>query len=429
MPFSQFENKDIMNVTTSLAFVVKNTEVFPVEHMYHQKAKSRLTKGSFFALIFGGALFSGIAASAPAAPTPSELCASNPNGENCVAHTETPIFEPSPPPTTRSGKYPSNINPKHFHPGYYMHTGKSRGVPQARSNFDIIANNPQIVGVKIVYTWRHLEPQRGRYDFSVMKADLATLRSMGKRLWIAINGNGKGGVPGTPTYMWKDPQFGCGTEYYSSYVHAVGGDSLNACWWNKNVQARFKALYTAIGKEFNNNEYFEGANLPETAISKSSAKNYPGYSDAAVVEGYKANALAVRQALSNKTVLHQINYGPFDLKDYTVWLARHNIGISTPDVHLSSKKKKIYTVYPLYLIKEVRGVVPTGPDVQWDNYVKHNPDIGRPNTVDELLSETVKRMDPSYIFFQRREPYFSRDVLPTLRKYGPLPAAQAFYNK
>src|SRR5215470_6714190 len=41
-------------------------------------------------------------------------------------------------------------------------------------------------GAQLKYTWKELEPQKDRYDFSAIRKDLAFLTSKGKKLFIQL---------------------------------------------------------------------------------------------------------------------------------------------------------------------------------------------------------------------------------------------------
>lgn len=143
---------------------------------------------------------------------------------------------------------------------------------------------------------------------------------------------------------------------------------------------------------------------------------------------------AIEEPVAIKTILTHLGLSPhspptpparYDLYSYTQGLP--GIGIGGPDVHLMPSKAHLHeNAYSQYL--KYHDVVPTGPDVQWDNYKRYNEDVRRANTAEELLVGAIEKMNPYYIFWEAREPYFSDDVVPTLNEFGQLPAAKAFYD-
>ncbi|KKU80097.1 MAG: hypothetical protein UY07_C0052G0001, partial [Parcubacteria group bacterium GW2011_GWA1_47_8] len=316
------------------------------------------------------------------------------------------------------GTYPTSVkNPANFHPGYYMLVGYNAG----KYDFDMIKDNPDFLGVKKVYIWKNLETAENIYNFSQIEQDLAYLQSIGKRLWLEVQyTEWYGGASArVPSYMWTDSKYGGQAPYYGAYQNPAGGPWY-AVIWNANVQGRFAALYSALGKRFNGEPYIEGITLGETSMPTG-----PSYSATGVENAFKVNALAAKRAFPDKTIIQQINYAAFDLQAFAQWLAGNGIGIGSPDTLLMPEKGQISKVYPLYLPQH--DLVPTAPDVQWGNYEHYNSLIGRPNTSAELLDGGVKATNPWYYFWVNREPYFTRDAVPAIRAYGQLPAAAQFY--
>ena len=86
-----------------------------------------------------------------------------------------------------------------------------------------------------------------------------------------------------------------------------------------------------------------------------------------------------------------------------------------PDFTIHNPNNSIHEiVYPM--MKNSRNVVPGGPDVQWADYERINPKTGRYYTAVELL-DAIDLVDPWYMFWEKREPYFSRDVIPAIREF------------
>ena len=69
------------------------------------------------------------------------------------------------------------VAPK-WHPGHYVFVGEK----------PIIADDilPHFQGVQKLYKWKLLEPEQGKYDFSLIKTDLALLKKSGKQLVIQV---------------------------------------------------------------------------------------------------------------------------------------------------------------------------------------------------------------------------------------------------
>lgn len=360
------------------------------------------------------------AVSFAAAPVvPGGLCIETPEGIQCAV--AAPVVAS---PTIIA---PKTVNPQNFHPGNYMAVGLTEGA----FSFDRIKGNPDFVGVKKYYTWKNLEPAEGQYDFSQMASDLAYLQSIGKRLWIEIRWTTFNSAygPETPTYMWRNSKYGCDSANYGNYSRSVQQGGWLLCAWNANVQARVAALFNALGSRFNAEPYFEGLDVGETSTG------YPGDTNAAVwgysatneANAFKANALAAKRAFPSKTVIQQINYAAFDLTEFAAWLVSNGVGLGAPDTQPQRPTNSIMTVaYPLLL--KYHDAVPVAPEVQWSNYLDSTTAAGDSNIAETLLKGAIKYTNPHYLFWENRDPYMIDMVIPSVRNYGMLPAAKAFYD-
>lgn len=369
------------------------------------------------ALALAALLGSSTALHAATPATPGGLCIETPDGMQCAAVTPTP--------TVVTG--PTAVNAQNFHPGYYMAVGRNDGTWA----FDQIKSNPNFAGVKKYYSWRYLEPTQGQYDFSAIESDLQYLQALGKRMFIEIQWGETNSAysPHTPTYMWKNSMYGCSSNYYGTYERTVQQGGWLLCSWNSNVKARVAALFTALGKRFNAEPYFEGVILMETSTGYPGDANASawGYSGNAEKEAYMANALAVKKAFPSKTVIQHINYAAFDLTSFASWLVANGIGIGTPDVYLNKPTNPVTTViYPLML--SYHNAVPIAPEVQWSNYVDSVVAPGDANIAESLLEGSVKMINPHYLFWEKRDDYFATAVVPAVKTYGLLPAAKTFYT-
>lgn len=347
--------------------------------------------------------------------TPTGLCIQSTSGTQCAAN---PVAT-----TTTNVAAPTSVNPNNFHPGYYMIVGPNDGI----NAFNVIANNPDFVGVKKYYNWRNLEPQEGVYDFSQIESDLAYLQSIGKRLFpeIQITNWDTAGPPETPSYMWSDSKYGGNLPYYGAFQYTATSP-WRAIIWNANVQSKLDALYAALGQRFDGEPYFEGINLGETSMEAG-----PGFSSAGVENAFKTMSLAAKNAFPDKVVFLQVNFGAFDLSAMRQWLSANGIGFGAPDT-FGSPDTTLLTLNTTsgewYDYNQYHSVVPTERDVQWDNYTRCCDASGNNFTAAEILDFAVQAANPWYMFWVKRDDFFTPDVVPAINNYGPLPAARDFYN-
>jgi hypothetical protein len=319
-----------------------------------------------------------------------------------------------------SGSIPSAVKRSHFRPGYYM----SVGLNGSTSALSDVVGQDHFVGVKVMYRWRDLEPRRGSFNFDLIENDLEYLRSIGKRLWIQVELTkfSRSGQPFVPTYMWNDSSYGCGTQYHGSYARQAQNGGWLACLWNNNVLERYTALMAALGARFNKEAHFEGITLTETAIDVTAARKTKGYSSNAALKAFEQAALKARKSFPDKSVMQMVNFAPYDIGNFVNWLVNNNIGIGGPDLHTAQSNKlsrKLSAIYDLY--KKHHNKVPTGPDVQWNNYTTN------PGTTADIRKFAVQELNPWYMFWLNRKGWFHKEVVPDTRN-NPLPAAQAAYR-
>ena len=295
---------------------------------------------------------------------------------------------------------------------------------------NLIADNPNFIGIKKVYMWKDVETSEGVYDFSEIISDLAELQAEGKRLWIQLGYIRWGtsvGLPRTPTYQWSNSKYGGNSPYHGVYSRmGIPGATWAPIIWNSEVQARFEAVFAALGSQFNGEAYIEGTVLDETSVG---APILPGetegYSPAAELAGFKVRVLAAKNAFPDKSVLQMINYSVnWDREAFGAWCLSNSIGIGCPDFAIKDRDlgpgQPFYTViYPM--MKNSHDDVPGGPDCQWANYEKTNPETGTDCTPLELLAAVYDLVDPYYFFWEKREPYFTDDVIPAVNQYPTLP--------
>ena len=112
-----------------------------------------------------------------------------------------------------------------------------------------LLDRPDIAGVQTLYTWKSLEPEKDKYNFSAIHHDLDIAESKGKRLWVQL----------------QDRTFSTEYQPVPNYLHTPVYDngSVPQCdgsdceqdfqpggWataqWNPHVRERFQALLKAM---------------------------------------------------------------------------------------------------------------------------------------------------------------------------------------
>ena len=94
---------------------------------------------------------------------------------------------------------------------------------------------------------------------------------------------------------------------------------------------------------------------------------------------------------------------------------RIGVGVGGPDL-MPSRPGQLRGAYPL--IRESSGIVPVGIAVQDGNLAEVSRATRKPVTVDELIIFATDYLRADYIFWGLEEPYFSRDVVPRIKRNG-----------
>lgn len=249
-------------------------------------------------------------------------------------------------------------------------------------------------GAQLKYTWRELEPEKGKYDFSAIRGDVAFLESHHKKLFIQLQDvSFDAKIVNVPAYLPKERSV----------------DGWVARRWDPATQERFGLLLDALGKEFDGR--IAGINLPETAIE---FKRPPrGFTFATYRDGVIANMALLKHAFPKSIAMQYANFMPGEWLPWTnehhlesVYASARKLGVSPggPDL-IPWRKGQMNHSYKL--LHEWKANVPTGIAVQEGNYGTCS--------VDELLSFATEYLHVDYIFWFAEAPYYERDVLPLLK--------------
>ncbi len=272
-------------------------------------------------------------------------------------------------------------------------------------------------GAQIMYAWRDLEPEKGKYDFSVLKQDYQYLRKYNKKLFVQLQD-----VSFNPGYK-AVPDYLLTAEYDGGAVMQYNDDNSQGGWvakrWNKKLRERFALLLKALGQEFDGK--LEGINLQETSIGVRD----PGFSQPGYVAGLKENMLALKTAFPASITMIYANFIPgewlpWDDKGYLRGIYQYGeqigVGLGGPDLMVTRKGQ---LNHPLAMMHEGHYTVPLGIAVQDGNYIGETG-----NTDEETKKKSHNNIVPllhgfakdflkiNYMFWSNEEPYFKTDVLP-----------------
>jgi hypothetical protein len=282
--------------------------------------------------------------------------------------------------------------------------------------------NSRFSGAQIMYTWKELEPEKGRYDFSIIEADLGYLASRGRTLFIQLqDATFNPRFNAVPAYLLAD-------EYDGGAILQRGDnddDGWTAKRWNKTVRERFAALLQALGERFDGR--VEGINLQETAIGVTSALD-PSFTPEGYVTAIQENLLALKKAFPRSTTMQYANFMPGEwlpwedkgyLRAVYNFAEKAGVGLGAPDLMV---RKKGQLNHALALMHEHEYSVPLGIAVQDGNYIgltNSNEVVSdRRNLVPLLHGFAAGFLRVDYMFWVDQSPYFEEDVLPCFSERG-----------
>lgn len=292
-----------------------------------------------------------------------------------------------------------------------------------------LLTHPRFKGAQIMYSWRELEPEKGQYDFSRIKADYVYLKKYDKKLFIQLQD-----VTFYPKYK-AVPDYLLTDEYDGGailpYNEAGKPEGWVAKRWNEKVRERFALLLHALGQEFDGK--IEGINLQETAIVVNE-KTDSTFSEQKYMNGLTANMLALKKAFPISTTMIYANFVPgewlpWNDKGYLQSIYQYGeeigVGLGAPDLMVTRKGQ---LNHPLAMMHEGNYTVPIGIAIQDGNYVgktgadldyqdgQDKGDNSRKNIVPLLHQFAEDFLKVNYMFWVNQVPYFEEDVMPCFEK-------------
>lgn len=245
-----------------------------------------------------------------------------------------------------------------WHPGHYVFVAGSKLTTE-------VLTLPHFRGVQKIYTWRQFEPEKGRYDFSELRADLALARKHRRQLVMQFTHKSfSKGQRSVPDYL-TGPEYGGGV-----YVTVKG--ALNPVLWNRNVAERLDAVIIALGREFDRDPELEAVNLPESApnayLDKTPQAGIETYTEEVYFEALKRQMTTLRRAFPSTVVIQYTNFPPKLLVALTDYEREIGVGMGGPDVYprpdaINDPERGVVRLYA-----KLAGTVPLGAAVQQSNY-------------------------------------------------------------
>ena len=299
------------------------------------------------------------------------------------------------------------------------------GLDRDRIHDTAFLNNEHIEGAQLKYTWKELEPEKGKYQLSLIQQDLDFLHAKGKKLFIQLQDvTFDTAYIAVPAYLTREEQYhgGVNIQYETDDKdNIIRQDGYVARRWDPNVAQRFYALLSVLGKQFDGK--IEGINLPETAVGfGETGKLYPeGFTPELYKETIIAYMNRTKKAFPTSVVIQYANFMPGEwlpyddksyLSDVYAFAKENGIGMGGPDIKIY---KKAQMNHSYKFLKEYANDITTGIAVQDGNYEEINPKTGNRVTIAEIYGFGKDYIGLDYIFWCTQEPFYSREVLPFLQ--------------
>ena len=277
--------------------------------------------------------------------------------------------------------------------------------------YDALLRRPDIDGAQIVYTWKQLEPQKGRYDFSAIEHDLARVTALHKALFIQLQDRFfSKDARNLPDYLLNDPVYNGGLV--AQLDNPGEGQPQTQGWaaqqWNPQLRERYQQLLQALAKTFDGR--VQGINLPETAIDIDQKSDRTGFSCDAYFEAELENMLFARRAFTRSAVVQYVNFWPCEWDNDHRYMQRlfeaaaaHGVGLGGPDI-VPYRKAHMHNAYPFFhRYKDRLGLIAMA--VQEPTLTYTNPRTGKPFTRAEFEDFGRHYLGARIIFWSTSAPW------------------------
>jgi len=300
------------------------------------------------------------------------------------------------------------------------------GLDRDRISDPAFLGTPAIAGAQLKYTWQELELEPGRYDFSAIRHDLATLTAAGKKLFVQVQDvSFVEERTNLPDYLTDDPRYGGGVAPQYGFENDDEARPVFEAWvarrWDPAVRDRLARLFAALGAELDGR--IAGINTAETSVAfgRSGRFHPSGYTYQAYFESIRDLMTAARRAFNQSDVIIYANFMPGEelpdndhgyLRGVYEHAAKIGVGVGGPDL---LPYRWFQRQHSLALIAARPAGTVAGLAVQDGNLAAQNPVTSGRVTVEDLVRIARDELSLDYLFWGTEEPYWSEDVLPFLR--------------
>jgi hypothetical protein len=326
---------------------------------------------------------------------PSQICVNN----QCVTTTL-----PNGNPVSSKGSIKWN-------PGHYMASeavlGGGKTISYVQAEMDDLNHQDAILGYRAWFTWGALEKTQGTYDFTVVDAILARLKTAYNKpkrlvigLWLygqhPLGPHDSGGT--IPLYIQQDQKYGASpvTGSYGWWGQNSNGASTGmyaAALYNPPVMDRLIALVQALGKHLDGDPYFEAIVLQEDAGIAEAASGFgspdPNYSDATWLAQLQRFLAAATTAFPHTSVVMHNSWFDRPPSGVTLeqWMATNRIAPGSPDSWGQSSITTYGTSHLSDGIQTLLGVSPYGGSADLRPKMRAMMEVQTPDLVGSYFSQ------------------------------------------
>ena len=285
-----------------------------------------------------------------------------------------------------------------------------------------LLDRPDIAGVQVVYPWKLLEADKGRYDFSAIQQDLALLQSHRKKMFIQLQDRFfSPDAKNVPLYLMTDPTYGGGMvpqkDNPGENKPQVSG--WVAQQWNPPLRKRYQSLIRALGERFDG--VIVGINLPETAIDLDKNAGSTGFTCDKYFDAEMENLSFARSVFRRSAVVQYMNFWPCEWNndhDYMgrafALAARIGAGVGGPDI-VPYRKAQMDNSYPFFF--RYRGKLKlVAMAVQEPTLTYRNPQTGKVFSRQEFEDFGRNYLGAQIIFWSPSAPWLSKGRVPVLNR-------------
>jgi hypothetical protein len=280
----------------------------------------------------------------------------------------------------------------------------------AAEEVEALLARSDIGGVQIVYTWKALEPEEGRYDFSAIERDLKVTDALGKKLFVQVQD--RFFLPTArhlPQYLLTEPQYAGGLARQAD--NPGEGKPVATGWsakqWNPALRTRFQALLAALAERFDRRVF--GVNLPETAFDPLDAES-DGFDCDAYFAAELDNARFARDVFRQSHVVQYVNFWPCEWNNDRGYMERffaaavaEGIGIGGPDI-VPWRPGQMANAYP-FLNRHQAELPMVAMAVQEPTLTYTNPRTGKPFTRAEIVDFAREYLGVDIVFWTAEAPW------------------------